>query len=289
VRGLIKKFFRGPSTLSTALYGLSTLEDFPKSSKNSGFTLKAHLRPWICITKDTNGIQCSGLLWRNLSIFTFFSFHSRFILASFVCLLTGAAVGRELACFEFTAKSSTLWPAHEQVYIRNLDLSAKFETEEHSFKLTPGKKLEIKTFQIHESPQLDFIPLGILGEFPNLDGLIILHCNLPTVKSGLFKADFEKIEYLSLQGNKIERIEADAFQYLIKLKWLDLYKNSLKTLSHQIFKNNPDLTYIDLNYLQPDPHCPPELFRWLGEIEADRLQIWKLLSSLDDRMRNLLD
>jgi hypothetical protein len=184
-----------------------------------------------------------------LHIFIFFS-NFRFILTSFVCLLTGAAFGRELACFEFTAKSATLWPAHEQVYIRNLDLSTKFETEKHSFKLTPAKKFEIKTFQIHESPQLDFIPLGILSEFPNLDGLIILHCNLPTVKSGLFKPDFGIIEYLSLQGNKIEKIEAEAFQYLINLKWLDLYKNSLKTLSHQIFKNNPDLAYIDLNYNQ---------------------------------------
>jgi hypothetical protein len=66
------------------------------------------------------------------------------------------------------------------------------------------------------------------------------------VKSGLFKPEFEKIEYLNLLHDSIETIEPEAFQHLVKLQWIRLYNNYLQTLPDRLFENNPDLIYIDL-------------------------------------------
>jgi Leucine-rich repeat (LRR) protein len=79
-----------------------------------------------------------------------------------------------------------------------------------------------------------------------LNGLSINFCNLPILKSGLFKSAFKGIEYVDLQANYVETIEPSAFQYLIKLKWLNLNKNGIQALTTRLFKNNPDLTVINL-------------------------------------------
>jgi hypothetical protein len=68
------------------------------------------------------------------------------------------------------------------------------------------------------------------------------------VKSGLFKRELKKIEYLSLGGNKIKTIEPEAFQYLINLKWVNLGSNIIQSLPYQLFKNSPDLIYISFRY-----------------------------------------
>jgi hypothetical protein len=163
----------------------------------------------------------------------------------FVCLMTGTASGRELEC-HYGPWSTTLHPTHKRCYTDQVDYSAKFEAEKHTFSGSVSDKSETKTFQIWRSPKVDFIPLDILMEFPKLNGLDIYNCNLPTLKSGLFKKEFQKIEFLKLEWNRIEKIEPEAFQYLIKLKWVRLYRNNLKTLSTRLFGNSPDLIYIDL-------------------------------------------
>jgi hypothetical protein len=77
-----------------------------------------------------------------------------------------------------------------------------------------------------------------------LNGLFITGVNLPTLKSGLFKPELQRIEYLFLDGT-FETIEPEAFQYLVKLKWIRLGHNIL-SLPQQLFKHNPDLIYIYL-------------------------------------------
>jgi hypothetical protein len=104
----------------------------------------------------------------------------------------------------------------------------------------------IDAFWISRSTQLEFIPLDILTEFPNLSGLLIKYCYLPTVKSGLFKPELRKVVYLYLGQNRIEAIEPEAFQHLTELKWISLNGNILQTLSYKLFRNNPHLFYIDL-------------------------------------------
>jgi hypothetical protein len=132
--------------------------------------------------------------------------------------------------------------------MNQVDYSAKFSTEKHTFSGTPSLKSVSTAFFIFDSPQVDFVPLEIFTEFPNLNGLGIMHCKLPTLKAHLFKPEFERVEYLNLRANGIELIEPNAFQYLIKLKWISFYNNNLHTLSNRLFENNPDLIYIDLQY-----------------------------------------
>jgi Leucine-rich repeat (LRR) protein len=175
--------------------------------------------------------------------------HFRFILISFVCLLTGSVFGRKLEC-EYMSTHTIMWSDHKYCRTRSIDYSAKFETKKHSFSGSASQKSEIKSFHIHDSPQVDFIPLDILSEFPNLNGLAIYWCNLPTLKSGLFKAELNRIELLDLTQNEIEIIELEAFQYLIHLKWISLWFNKIETLPDRLFGNNPDLIYINLEHNQ---------------------------------------
>jgi hypothetical protein len=139
-----------------------------------------------------------------------------------------------------------LWPEYNYCSIEWTDFFSKFEAEKHSFSGSASEKVETEAIEIHGSPQVDFIPLDILTELPNLTGIHLWSCNLPTVKSGLFKPDFGKLEYLNLHWCNIETIEPEAFQYLIKLQWVRLCNNKIKSLPDRVFANSPDLIYIDL-------------------------------------------
>ncbi len=164
---------------------------------------------------------------------------------------------RELKCYYDTTDLYTLWPSNDRCTTNQIDFSADFEPELHSFTGSPEEKSEVKTFRTRRSPNFDFIPLEILSEFPNLNGLAVEFSKLPTLKAGLFKPELEKLEYLHLGYNEVEVIEPKAFQYLIKLKWVSFYENKLKALPHKLFKNNPDLVYINfeenqINSIQPN-------------------------------------
>ncbi len=98
------------------------------------------------------------------------------------------------------------------------------------------------------SPKVDFIPKEILSEFPHLNGIEIYGCKtFTTVKNGFFTKDFDVLQYVYLDYNKIHTIEPQAFQYLVKLKWISLYGNQIESLPFQIFKHNPELIYISLH------------------------------------------
>ncbi len=55
---------------------------------------------------------------------------------------------------------------------------------------------------------------------------------------------------MHLGVNKIKVIDPKAFQYLTKLKWLNLKLNSIQSLSYQLFDNNPDLIYVNLKHTE---------------------------------------
>ncbi len=132
------------------------------------------------------------------NIFTSFFFRS--ILTSFFCLMSDY----------YADTYYTLWPSPKCCFTSSVDYSAKFETEEHSISInifrSSVQKSEIKFFYIFASSQVDFIPLDILSEFPNLNGIIINRCDLPTVKSGLFKEKLQKFEFLYLAHDSLEAI-----------------------------------------------------------------------------------
>ncbi len=91
-------------------------------------------------------------------------------------------------------------------------------------------------------------------------------CNLPIIKSGLFKPELKKLELLDLAQNKIESIEPEAFEFLIKLKLIQLYANKLQSFSYQLFKNNPDLIYINFQSNQINS-IHPSFFDGLNKLK----------------------
>jgi Leucine-rich repeat (LRR) protein len=170
----------------------------------------------------------------------------RLILISLVCLIAGDAFEREIECNYLRSFSYPLWPSVPCCFSsKSIDYTAFFETAKHSIAGTRLEKRDTKMFFIFQAA-IDFIPLDILTEFPNLNGLYFDRCRVPTVKSGLFTAEFRNIEFLHLGGNGINLIEPSAFQHLLKLKWISLQGNNLQALSHKLFRNNTDLIYINL-------------------------------------------
>jgi hypothetical protein len=110
-----------------------------------------------------------------------------------------------------------------------------------------SEKTEATAISFHSSLTIEFIPLQIFKEFPNINGIFIWTSNIPTLKRNLFPEDFEVILYLFLKENKIKNIEKDSLSNLLKLKWIDLSKNQIESLKENIFNNNIELEYINLN------------------------------------------
>jgi hypothetical protein len=160
--------------------------------------------------------------------------------------MSGPTFGRELRC-DYWSRGDFLWHSYQLCYLLRNDFSAKFEAEKHTFTGTPSQKSETNVVKIHWTTQVDFIPLDIVTEFPNLNGIAIEYANLSTVKEGFFKPELQVIEYLWLAFNQIKVIEPKAFQYLTKLQWVSLYGNRIQALPDRIFQNSPDLIYLDLD------------------------------------------
>jgi hypothetical protein len=167
------------------------------------------------------------------------------------------AVGRELTC-GYDSGFNDLWPEFNFCELRGFDFSGSFKTVEHSFTGTPEQKSAVSVIRFASPTQIEFLPKEILNDFPRLNGIIIAICHtLKTIKNGLFTEDFGAIQYLAFYYNKIESVEANAFEHLRKLKWINLGHNKLRSLPHQIFKNNPELTAIflhgnNINSITPD-------------------------------------
>jgi hypothetical protein len=87
--------------------------------------------------------------------------------------MAGAAFGREIGG-HYRTFSDTLWPSHTKCSTtRETDFSYYHQQEKHTIYGTSAQKREAKTFEMSEPPKVYFIPLEILTELPNLNGLII--------------------------------------------------------------------------------------------------------------------
>ncbi len=112
--------------------------------------------------------------------------------------MTEGASGRELKCRYLKWTDFPFWPSNLYCEVIKINFSTNFEKVEHSFSGSASEKSAVETFKISISPKLDFIPLEILTEFPNLSGIVIRFCKLKTVKAGLFRAELNRIDYLWL-------------------------------------------------------------------------------------------
>jgi hypothetical protein len=167
-------------------------------------------------------------------------------------------LGRQLTCEYDYESDSLLWPNFHYCKVSWVNLSERYKTIEHSFSGTAAQKSAATVVHFYKPSQIEFLPTQILNDFPRFNGIDIQECNtLKTIREELFTQDFNMIEYLNLYGSEIATIEPNAFQHLPNLKWISLQYNQLRSLPHQIFKNNLELMAIILeenkiNSITPD-------------------------------------
>jgi Leucine-rich repeat (LRR) protein len=182
-------------------------------------------------------------------------------------ILFSCAAGRELTCDYSSNSSSTLWPTFNKCTVSKVDLSETYKIEEHSFSGTSEQKSVVTVVRFYKPSQIKFLPKQMLNDFPRLNGIKIESCNTFTfVKDNLFTEDFGAIQYLDLGANEISTIEPNAFQHLPELKWINLGANLLRSLPHQIFKNNLELIVILLHYNQIST-ITPDFFENLNKLQ----------------------
>jgi Leucine-rich repeat (LRR) protein len=181
------------------------------------------------------------------------------LIVNFLLISSSLASGSlKLECNYDTIFDLDLWPEFSYCQIGSIDLSESFRAVEYSFSGTPEQKSAATAVNFFRPSQIDFVPKGILNDFPQLNGIMIRGCqSLKTVKNDLFDEDFGAIQYLDLCCNKIETVEAKAFQHLPKLKRINLNANQVRSLPHQILKNNPEIIAIllsgnKINSITPD-------------------------------------
>ncbi len=174
--------------------------------------------------------------------------------------------GQVLLC-RYGTSTLPLRPTHNSCELSLVDLSEKYKNSHFSFTGTPQQKSATNVY--FNSPyNIDFLPKEILSDFPQFNSLSIHYCDTLTVlKNDLFTKDFNVIQYLHLSFNKIESIEANAFQYLTNLKWIALGENQIQSLPHQIFRNNPEILimWLDGNKINS---ITPDFFKNLNKLQG---------------------
>jgi hypothetical protein len=189
-------------------------------------------------------------------------------LVSYLLLILSVyAYGRQLSCTYATVSPYGLWPQFNKCSLASIDLSGAYKTVDHTFTGTPAEKSAVTVVEFTGPFNIDFLPRQVLSNFANLNGLVFNDSpGWPVVRNDFFPKEFSVIQYLHLAVNKIETIEADAFQHLTKLKWIGLGGNLLKSLPFQLFRNNPDLIVIWLNSYNQVNSVTPDFFKNLNKL-----------------------
>lgn len=102
----------------------------------------------------------------------------------------------------------------------------------------------VQYLQILYQP-IDFIPRGVENFFPNLVGLRISNGKIKQ----LTKRDlqpFYKLQLLSFDGNKIEVLDSDLFDYTPNLKWIYFDYNNIAHVGQGIFDSLIYLKQVNL-------------------------------------------
>ncbi len=130
--------------------------------------------------------------------------------------------------------------------ITSVDLSESSERDKFTFDGTEEEQQKVTEFRFQQIPKIDYIPVKIFTEFPNLKQISIEFSKLPIVKENLFNVEFEKIEKLSLGWNEIKTIERRAFFQLKNLVFINLISNKIESIGENIFEMNLKLEVIRL-------------------------------------------
>ncbi len=163
-----------------------------------------------------------------------------------------------------------LRPSYTICHVSDIDLTKKLEEEKFIFSGSEEQKKSLQNITavgFNGILKIDFIPLQILEEFPNLNGLSIAETDMYIIRDSLFTVEHSMIEYLSITYTKLELIEENAFQHLKNLKWISLKFNNIKSLSRKFFAHNPQLEFMDFN-ANPIKMIDPQTFTNLKELKV---------------------
>jgi hypothetical protein len=174
-------------------------------------------------------------------------------------------LGRELQC-SYSTDAWINWPTFQKCRVSSAGLSENFQTQIYSFSGNSSQKTQVTAVEFNSVGKIDFLPGESLKEFPNFNGLIIWDCYLPIIKNELLANGFDSLECLMIAYSEVESIEADAFDRLGKVKYINLWNNKIQSLPFLIFKNNPDLISINFKNNQID-FVNPDLFMDLQKSE----------------------
>ncbi len=136
------------------------------------------------------------------------------------------------------------WPEHHYCGVFKVDLTASAVDRKYIFNVSNENISSISVVSFVRCGQVEFIPKEVLQQFVSLNGLKIWFSFMSVLRDDFFTADFVKIEYLQLKGNRIEVIEYGTFEFLTKLKWIDLNFNEIQQITDNIFTNNKQLEFI---------------------------------------------
>jgi Leucine-rich repeat (LRR) protein len=155
--------------------------------------------------------------------------------------------------------------AYETGHIYYVDLSDRTERDKFTFDGTEAKKKNITGFSFQQIPKLDYLPVEIFNEFPNLKK-IEMASKVPIVKENLFGVECEKIEVLRFRFNEIKIIESKAFYHLKNLVWIDLSHNKIESINYSVFQANLKLEIVDLEQNQIKS-LNPVIFKHLNHLQ----------------------
>jgi hypothetical protein len=140
------------------------------------------------------------------------------------------------------------WPKHLLCLTHNANLSITARNDKFSFSGSPEQKIATKTLWFEfKGTAIDFLPTGILTDFPNLNGLILNWADWPIVRSLIFTSHFKRIQHIIIDNCNIEKIADNAFAELTELKWISIWNSRITYLKRETFQHNLKLEYLFVN------------------------------------------
>lgn len=147
---------------------------------------------------------------------------------------------KEAFCTFHTVESSFL---HRDVHACYLNQTIDSE----DFVLGSNKDSTVELLDLRYKKEVLFLPRHIGEKFPKLKEFRGRDCGLTVVREYYF-ANMGKLQYLSLNRNKISCIEKHSFDDLINVKELYLENNLIVTLDEDLFATMVNLEKLYLNH-----------------------------------------
>lgn len=125
---------------------------------------------------------------------------------------------------------------------------------------------EVEGLHFFENLNVLYLPVRVHEKFPNLVGYEAQNCGVREISKKNFES-LEKLEWLHLDGNQIEKIGSDTFEGFGKLRWIDLSRNKIKFMNGRLFEVLPKLNAVELN----DNDCISKSFRLRQDVGLQAL------------------